>query len=74
MIEHDEIDAVTAQADKRFGACRRGPYFVHLAQEEADDLGNDRVVVDDQNLLRPDGRSTVSTIWTSPRREHSFFR
>lgn len=72
VIEHDEIDVVTAQTAKGPGARCRDPYFVHLAKEEADNFGNDRVVVYDQDLLPPDGRSAVSAIWTSPRLEHNF--
>jgi hypothetical protein len=64
MIEHDEIDAIAAQTDKGLGASCRGPYFVHLAQEEADDFWNDRIVVYHQDLLLPDDRSGVPTIWT----------
>src|SRR4029434_2705907 len=69
MVEDDYVDSVTAQSDKGFSARCRGRDLVGLAQEESDHLGNDHVVVYNQDLLSPDGRSAI---WISRRRERGF--
>jgi hypothetical protein len=73
MVEHDQVDPVTARSDKGLGARCRGADLIRLAQEESDDFGNDRVIVNRQDLPPPDGHPAIFAIWVSSRREHRLY-
>src|SRR5215475_4407275 len=67
MVEHDQVDSVTANAHERLGAGCRGPDLVRLPQEETDHFWDDRLIVYHQDLLPSGGHSAISTIWRRSR-------
>jgi hypothetical protein len=70
MVEHDQVDPITAHHVEGIGAGGRGPDVVRLAQDEREELCDDRVVVDRQDLPAHGERPAISAIRIGFRQGH----